>query len=56
MHKGEIPLPVPKLCSVNEFHRECKGEGAKFVVWVNNLNSEEKRKDTTDPRVKEVLS
>ena len=55
-HEGEIPLPIPKICSINEFHRECKGEGAKFVVWVNNLNLDKQRKDAINPRVKEILS
>ena len=54
-HEGEIPVSPPKLCSVNEFHKECCGKGAKFVVWVNTVEQAQKAAQSTDPQVRELL-
>ena len=51
-HEGEVPLSEPKVCSIEEFSRECKSEGTPFLVWIKNTEVEEK---TVNPAVKRFL-
>ena len=51
-HEGEVPIPKPKVCSIEEFGCECKVEGASFLVWIKNTEVEEKK---VNPAVKKFL-
>ena len=51
-HEGEVPLPEPRVCSIEEFSRECKTEGTPFLVWIKNTEVDEKK---VNPAIKKFL-